>query len=136
MKHLYYTLYFFCKSSKEKMNLSSTGNCRYMHLLPFHMHTHHFIHYSYTYGKTSLTWFWKKKKNTILRISRNNIYQMEKPRNHVIIVHFHVETDIHFITSYHRRFKNHSSLHTNAGSGEQISSHTSAKQTQVSVYLW
>jgi len=44
------------------MNLSSTGNCRYMHLLPFHTPTHHFIHYSYTYGKTSLTWFWKKKK--------------------------------------------------------------------------
>jgi hypothetical protein len=55
-------LYAFCKSSKEKMNVSSTGNCRYMHLLTFHMPTHHIIHYSYTYSKTSLPWFWKKKK--------------------------------------------------------------------------
>jgi hypothetical protein len=43
------------------MNLSSTGNCRYMYLLPFHMPTHHFIHFSYIYSKTSLQWFWKNR---------------------------------------------------------------------------
>ena len=60
-KYLHYSLYGFCKHSKKEMNLISTGNWRYMHLLPFHMPTYHFFHYSYIYSKTSLLRFWKKK---------------------------------------------------------------------------
>ena len=64
MKYLHYSLYAFCKSSKKEMNLSSTRNCRYIYLLPFHMPTHHFIHYSYIYSKKLLTMILKKIQYT------------------------------------------------------------------------
>jgi hypothetical protein len=60
MSYLHYSLYGFHKPSEKETNLSFTGNCRYMYLLPFHMPTCHFIRYSYIYSKPSLLWLWKK----------------------------------------------------------------------------
>jgi hypothetical protein len=126
MKYLHYSLYTFCKRSKKEMNLSSTGNCRYMYLLPFHKPNYHFVHDSYIYSKTSLILFLKKIQysgllsTTFLKWKMcNSTWQL------IFTLSHHTTEDL-----------NHSLLYTKTDSGEQISSHTSAKQTHMSVYSW